>query len=520
MLSPFLKKIRVVIALIFFTLTLLLFIDFTNTFSIALIDTVLYLQFVPSLVKFINLLSFSIIGFLIIIILTLLFGRVYCSTICPLGILQDIFLFFKRKFKKKNRYTYRKASNWTRYSIMFVTILFLIAGSTIMLIFLDPYSIFGKITSSLIRPIIIFINNLIVQLLSNFNNYSLYPFEIKSPDPGSLLFSILFLVLIAWMTIRFSRLYCNLLCPVGSFLGFLSRYSLFKISLDQTTCTQCGICANVCKAECIDILNKKVDFSRCVGCFNCLDSCPHNGVHFTFKRPLNTLQKQEAPNLSKRNFLINSSILLISGLGISGITNAQRRNRRRFVQTPIRKEHPVTPPGSISIDHYNDNCTACYLCVSICPTQVIQPSFLTFGLKGILQPKMDYSANYCNYDCLKCGEVCPTGAILPLTLEEKQLTQLGKAIFVKKNCIVYTDNTDCGSCSEYCPTKAVDMKPFRRNLFIPYVIPEICIGCGACEYACPTEPKAIYVEGNPVHALAKKPETKKIKEETSDEFPF
>jgi ferredoxin len=134
---------------------------------------------------------------------------------------------------------------------------------------------------------------------------------------------------------------------------------------------------------------------------------------------------------------------------------------------------------------------------------------------------MDYMASYCNFDCVICTEVCPTGALTPLVIEEKHVLQLGKVVFVKENCIVHTEGTDCGACSEHCPTKAVNMRPYRKTLFLPVVDQDICVGCGACEYACPTDPKSIYVEGNPVHLTADKPEVKPLEQPDEEEdFPF
>ncbi len=161
--------------------------------------------------------------------------------------------------------------------------------------------------------------------------------------------------------------------------------------------------------------------------------------------------------------------------------------------------------------------------MSACPTRVLAPAFLQYGVFGILQPTLEYRSGFCNYDCVICGEVCPTGAILPLPLEEKKLAQLGIAKFVKENCIVETEGTDCGACSEHCPTKAVNMVPYKGKLVIPEMKPDYCIGCGACEHACPTKPyKAIYVDGNPVHKAARKPEAKQIEQKVDykEDFPF
>jgi len=224
----------------------------------------------------------------------------------------------------------------------------------------------------------------------------------------------------------------------------------------------------------------------------------------------------------------NRRKLLVSGLALMAGSRiyALKKNKLPDSQKDLLRndrDYPVAPPGSKNISRFNEICTGCSLCVAACPTGVLQPALTEYGLSGFMQPHMDYSTSFCNFDCTKCGEVCPTGAILPLPIEEKQVTQMGKAVFVKQNCVVYTDETDCGACSEHCPTKAVDMVPYKNGLMIPEVDQSICIGCGACEYPCPVdEPfKAIYVNGNAVHQEAEKPETGKKQEvDHEEDFPF
>ncbi|MCK9640839.1 MAG: 4Fe-4S dicluster domain-containing protein, partial [Prolixibacteraceae bacterium] len=176
---------------------------------------------------------------------------------------------------------------------------------------------------------------------------------------------------------------------------------------------------------------------------------------------------------------------------------------------------------SRSVGRFNKICTGCSLCVSACPTKVLQPSFLQYGMIGMMQPHMNYHKGLCEFDCTLCSDVCPTGAIVPITMDAKHLVQIGQVHFEKKNCIVEVEKTDCGACSEHCPTKAVHMIPYGK-LFIPEVDQKICVGCGACEYACPTTPfKAIYVNGNPIHLAAEKPKTEKAKNALKEgEFPF
>jgi ferredoxin len=325
------------------------------------------------------------------------------------------------------------------------------------------------------------------------------------------------------MAYKKGRLYCNTVCPVGTLLGYLSRFSLFQIIIKKEECLSCGVCARDCKAGCIDSKEKTIDMSRCVVCFDCLTSCPTDGLLYDFKyRKPKTVTASIDQN--KRNFFNTTALYLLSFSTLSAqvvrnIIITKPSTRRIF------RKSAISPPGSISVDRFNSKCTACHLCVSSCPTQVLQPSFLEYGFLGMLQPRMDNIASYCNFDCKICSEVCPTGAISPIALEKKKLTQIGKAQFLKDNCVVNTQKTDCGACSEHCPTKAVHMIPFEKNLFIPEVREDYCVGCGACEYACPVKPyKAIYIEGNRIHQTSKKNvEEKKQKEQKinyKEEFPF
>lgn len=257
-----------------------------------------------------------------------------------------------------------------------------------------------------------------------------------------------------------------------------------------------------------------------MGCYNCLKVCPSEGISYRLSFNKREIEKAESIDSAKRQFIISVAVFLV---GSTKLVSAQSKIiSKKLSKIPIFRKSPVTPPGSISLNQFTSNCTACHLCVSSCPTQVLQPAFLEYGILGIMQPRMDYVISYCNFDCVICSEVCPNGAILPVKLEKKKLTQLGQAKFIKDNCIVYTEKTDCGACSEHCPTKAVIMIPFE-NVRAPEVHNEYCIGCGACEYACPVKPyKAIYVEANPVHKTAKKKEEQKIEKKINyqEDFPF
>lgn len=265
---------------------------------------------------------------------------------------------------------------------------------------------------------------------------------------------------------------------------------------------------------------KEIDFAACIGCFNCIDGCPTGGMSFQGR------WKKTAPMLPMlnegRRHVLKTSLLPALALLVpdSGTDSTAERYQREFDES---HRHPVTPPGSRSVEHFSAHCTACHLCVSSCPTQVLSPSLFEYGISGIFQPKMNYAASYCNFDCVICGQVCPTGAILPLDSTSKKLVQIGKAHFVKEECIVVTKKKDCGACSEHCPTKAVKMIPYEQKLVVPEVHTEVCVGCGACEHACPVQPrKAIYVMSNPVHGTATKPKSDTMQPsfDSGQEFPF
>ncbi len=519
-----LKPVRVIIALIVLIVVAFIFIDFRQHLSTSSYRWITWLQIVPSVENFLIAAGILSSGFIISIVLTLLFGRVYCSMLCPLGIFQDVISFISKKIrKKKARYKFSEAKNILRYSFLALAVIPLFFGSVTLLGLLDPYSNFGRIFSDLVKPLVMAGNNVLSELLIKVKVYAMSPEEFAHVHLAALIFPAIVLSVIVWMAAKWGRLYCNTVCPVGTFLGFLSRFSLFKIRINKNTCTSCAKCSFVCKSQCIDLKKQTIDFSRCVGCFDCLSVCDGNGIGYKLslarKKSSNDTHTVDG---SKRKFIAGS--LLMAG-ALTGISAVQERNQQRHRlqkgQIPVKKEHPCSPPGSLSLEHFNDTCTACHLCVTTCPNNVLQPSLLQYGLEGFLQPYLDPANGYCNFDCTVCGEVCPTGAILPLTKETKQVTQIGVAIFIRHNCVVHTDGTLCGACSEHCPTKAVKMVPYRDHLNIPEVDHEICVGCGACEHACPVMPnKAIYVEGNVVHQTAKKPEVKKAKEEVIEEFPF
>ncbi len=519
-----LKKIRIAISLAIFILLLVFFLGIDLKLQAAT-DIFLRLQLIPSFIRFTALFfTVSGLGFILVLLLTLVIGRVYCSSICPLGTLQDMIIAAARLFKKKKRrkFTYSaNQKNILRFSILASTLLLWFSGSLFLVNLLDPYSNFGKIAVSFFQPAFIFLNNKLAIILGNFHNYSVVPLEFKSLSLNVILVSATIFITIAVMSVWRGRLFCNTLCPAGSLLSLPASKSMYKITFDHSACNLCGKCERVCKAECLNSRTKVIDHQRCISCFNCFTACSNHGLYYSRIKPLaaETNPEPAAVNTPKRQFLLTLAAGILSMPLFKNKTHAQGVGKPGMV--PTGTTNPITPPGSISYQHFTSNCIACYLCVGVCPKNVIVPSFFDYGLNGFMQPKLDFHKSFCNFDCVICTEVCPTGAITRQTQKQKQTIQIGVARFMQESCIVTIDRTECGACSEHCPSKAVQMVEWE-GLWLPEVTPDLCVGCGACEYACPTKPyKAIYVESNAVHLQATPiEEGEGPQKQVLDEFPF
>jgi ferredoxin len=515
-----LRTFRIVFSGLFFISVFFVFVDFRSLIPTRFTQILLFLQFIPSTLKFYNLETLAAGGFLVVLLLTLFTGRTYCSFLCPLGIGQDIFSRIGGRFKKRfRRYGYKKPHTILRYSILAITLIITMIWGIYMLTLMDPYSIFGRFMTFFMKPAVIGINNLLSGFLGRFDIYTLSHTPVKSFELVMYTVPLIFFLLVGVMSFTKGRFYCNTICPVGTLLGLFSKISVFRINFDDSACTRCGRCAMRCKSSCIDFLNHDIDVSRCVDCFNCINVCQDNAISYglvKFRK-----KEQHQPDAGRRKVIAGSVALLF---GASRLAQAQEVVAPKPKKDSTVKEnitYPICPPGAASISDFNEKCTACSLCINACPNGVLQPAFREYGLAGLMQPVMNYHKSFCTFKCTICTEVCPTYALQPLLLEAKQLTQIGKVNFIKDNCIVKTEKTACGACSESCPTKAVFMIPYEGNLLIPEVNVDICIGCGHCEFACPTVPyKAIFVDGNPIHLAAKKPENVKSDMQVPIEFPF
>lgn len=505
-----LHSIRRIIAILIFVPIVLFFVDFTGKLPIAL-HNLLSIQWIPAL------LSVNILVLLGLLTASLLFGRIYCSVICPLGIYQDLVSRLAQRFrKKKKRYSFSPSATILRYSILVASVLVFAVGNSALILLLDPYSTFGRIVSQCVRPVVLLINNGMASILNAHGNYSMYRIEQMPFLWSSFGIALLFLMVVSTMAAAKGRLYCNSICPVGSFLGLLSKISLFHIRFNPASCNHCTACEKQCKSQCIDSKAMIVDDSRCVSCFNCLSSCKKGGLKYTFRYATQTQAATVEPsNQSRRAFLLTSG-LVITSLAFAGSKRIARK------EDAILNRKPIMPPGAKNREHFGRHCTGCQLCITKCPMQVLQPAVLEYGLTGITQPHMKFSTHvFCTYECNICSSVCPTGALTKIDIPTKKRTQVGVANLRLNMCQVIEHNTDCGACAEHCPTQAVHMIPYKNGLTRPEVTPDLCIGCGGCESICPVKPyQAIYIEGVNTQQLAQKPAEAKKFNKKIDDFGF
>lgn len=568
-----LRIIRITLAAICFVAVTLLFLDFTGTLHLWF-GWLAKIQFLPAVLA----LNFVVIA--ILLVLTLLFGRIYCSVICPLGIFQDcVSNLSSRRKGKKARFSYSKEIKWLRYGVLVLFVIALVAGLNALVALLAPYSVYGRMVQSLLAPVWQWGNNLLAWIAERQDSYAFVTKDVWLKSLPTLIVAAVTFVVVVVLAWRNGRTYCNTICPVGTTLSFFSRFAMFRPVIDKSKCKSCHACERKCKAACIDVDNHKIDYSRCVDCFDCIDSCRLGALKYRFawgrgvgsgftgaKTPQNApagskMTSDESKNGQNRSSAAPTPVaepvvrqgsptaeVTDNGKGVSTIdatspvaepVEATDKGRRAFLvggaaviggsllsSIPMRAEEeeikdkkrdggfaevlpkkapnrktPVTPFGSESVEKFYKHCTACQLCVTVCPNNVLRPSS---RLEHLMQPEMSFEKGYCRPECVKCSEVCPAGAILKITPEEKTEWKVGTAGVNYDLCVVNRDGVSCGNCAHHCPVGAIRMvrknPDDEKSPRIPSVNEEKCIGCGACENLCPSRPiSAITVNGYSVH---------------------
>ncbi len=507
-----LRKIRIILATIFFAGVTLLFLDFTGTLH-AWLGWMAKIQFLPAALA----LNFAVVALLLL--LTLLFGRVYCSVICPLGVMQDIISWIHGKTKKKNRFRFNwsPAKKWLRYGVLAAFIIALVAGAHSLVALVAPYSAYGRIASNLLAPLYQWGNNFCAWIAERAGSYAFYSVDVWIRSVPTFIIALVTLIVIAVLAWKNGRTWCNTICPVGTVLGFFSRFSVFAPVIDTEKCRNCGLCGKQCKASCINMEKHEIDYSRCVACMDCIETCKEGALHYALRHGRSFAGAQDDRKNTQdnkkdgENKIDSGRRAFMTATAIAATTATLKAQEIKLdgglaeierAEKPERKT-PLKPAGSLSLKNFENHCTGCQLCVSECPNGVLRPST---SLLTLMQPEMSYERGWCRPECNRCSQICPAGAIRPISIEEKSSIQIGHAVINLDNCVVNTDGVSCGNCARHCPNGAIRM--VRKNPddpaspMIPTVNEERCIGCGACENLCPARPfTAIHVEGHEVHKM-------------------
>ena len=472
-LTVMLKKLRVALAWVFWIGTTLLLLDSSGVLY-KWLGWMPEIQFLPAVM------AVNSVVVIAMVLLTLVLGRVYCSVICPLGLLQDGISFIGRG-KKKAPYSYKKEVTWLRYGIWAAFVIVFVLGIQWAVALLAPYSAYGRIVQSFKHP---YLTTAIVAGVT--------------------------LAVVFALSFKGGRTYCNSICPVGTTLSFFSRFAMFRPMIDTSKCVNCGLCEKKCKALCIDSKNHKIDYSRCVDCFDCLENCHAGALKYRFAWGRKEIADQvgndegKVGNDASRRAFMAGTAMAIGAAALKGVTARAQEGKKLdggfaeiLPKTAIDRETPITPPGSKSVKDFYRKCTACQLCVAQCPNNVLRPST---NLDRLMQPEMGYEKGFCRPECTRCSEVCPSGAIVRINREEKTQYHIGTARVNPELCVSATGKANCGKCASMCPTGAIMMVKTPDGFRRPTVAEEVCIGCGACEQYCPSRPvSAITVNGKEEH---------------------
>jgi len=425
------------------------------------------------------------------LLVTLLFGRVWCGWICPFGSVLDVLK--PRRARRGGQISPPERLRVVKYILFIAIVLAAVFGSQALL-FLDPITILTRTLAGSVWPALGYAVSQVEAFLYQFeflwgpldalHNAVVYPVFQDMRPAFQLAFPIfLFFAVIVGLNWWVERFWCRYLCPLGGMLGLISRFSLFRRVVDSD-CTSCGICARHCPTGTIQPERGYAsDPAECVVCFDCSDRCARQAGDFRFVLRGWKPASAQAYDPSRREVMasLGTAVTLAA---LSGVE-------------PIRKQPPATfirPPG-VEEAKFESLCIRCNECVRACATQGLQPSGLEGGWQNLLTPRLEPRLGHCSYNCNACGQVCPTGAIPDLSLEVKRHTPIGLARVDRTRCLPWAYNLDCIVCEETCPLakKAIHLEVVEVmngrgeaiNIQRPYVIKELCIGCGMCENKCP-----------------------------------
>ncbi len=472
-----LQNMRRIYSVFFFSLFLLL-VGITDFRDMKGYEVSLFLEVDPLISVATFLTSWTVYAGLalsvIIIAGTLIFGRFFCSWVCPLGVLNHWLshLFNKRRPVDDYRVNEYRPVHRLKYYILALLLVL---------------ALFGSLQIGLMDPISFVTRSFTVSAFPSLNYWSsgLY---LKQPlFYGGVLIALLFLAVL--FANRFlTRFWCRVLCPLGALLGVLSSGSIVRIRRDVEKCTDCKKCLRYCHGGCDPHTELRV--SECHVCMNCIPSCPEDAIHYG---PAKKNSSVHAPlDINRRRIIETAVAGAVLFPMMRSVANAQTDPKHRIIR----------PPGSLTEADFVRRCIKCGECMRVCPTNVIQPALLEAGFEGLWTPILLNKLGYCEFNCVLCSQVCPTGAIVPLTVEKKvgkgrfrKPVKIGTAFYDRGRCLPWAMNVECIVCEEVCPTspKAIWFQTVEltlrdgktKRLKRPMLDPKLCVGCGICENKCP-----------------------------------
>lgn len=448
---------------------------------------------------------------LMVVVLTFFFGRVFCGWFCPMGTLLDLCQKVVPAARRKNS-TY--FSDLPLLLLLFTLVAsafgFAVAG------YVDPFSILVRGLAQAVYPVLNYLTvgfftftyqelpivNSVTEPIYSFLRTFLLPSGQKFFQLAYLsLFMLLGVLLLEVLQRRF---FCRNICPVGAMLGLIGRFGTFSGRGGNDDCRACRICSTNCRMGAVDD-DRRIDMGRCTICYECVEKCPRQIIDFGFA---SAGKKNTSLSLSRRKF-IGAALIGMLLPAVKGVT----------VQAKTPDPLLIRPPGALGEQEFLHRCVRCAECIQVCIGNALQPAFLQAGLDGMFSPVLVARSGYCEFNCTLCGQVCPTGAIRQLNKEQKHLWKIGHAWFDKNICLPYAKATPCMVCEEHCPTpeKAirfaevamVDAAGQTVTIRQPYVVDELCIGCGICETKCPLPGRsAIYVTNAGEHRHPDNPLTR------------